>query len=107
LGEGAGEGCYLRDVIALADEELEEAEPLLGKVMEGGKRTGPDPSLEDLRQRFRAEFACLPEKHKALRSPEKYEVQVSPRLEQLRESISQETKQHEITWRTGPADLRT
>jgi nicotinate phosphoribosyltransferase len=87
---------YLRDVITRAEDRPENAEVLLGEVMQGGKRTVPDPTLEELRHRFREEFACLPERHKALRTPERYDVRISPDLEQLRERVVQETKQREI-----------
>ena len=89
-------GTYLRDVIARAEERSEDGEPLLVKVMEGGSPVTPDPTLEELRQRFRREFACLPQRHKALRSPELYDVRISKELEQLRQRVVRETKEREI-----------
>jgi hypothetical protein len=70
---------------------------LLGEVMEGMKRVTPDPTLEEFRKRFRREFACLPERHKALRSPEVYDVRISKELEQLRERVVRETTAREIS----------
>jgi nicotinate phosphoribosyltransferase len=90
-------GAYLRDVIARAEEPSEDGEPLLGKVMEGGKRVMPDPTLEELRNRFRREFACLPQRHKALRSPEGYDVRISKELEQLRQRVVRETTARELS----------
>jgi nicotinate phosphoribosyltransferase len=92
---GSG-GTYLRDVIARAEERSQDGEPLLGKVMEGGRRVTPDPTLEELRKRFRREFACLPQRHKALRSPEVYDVRISKELEQLRQRVVRETTAREI-----------
>jgi nicotinate phosphoribosyltransferase len=89
-------GLYLRDVIARADETPGQAEPLLGDAMRDGKRLGPDATLGELRQRFRNEFACLPERHKALRSPQPYEVRISEDLEQLRQRVVQNTKEREL-----------
>jgi len=89
-------GTYLRDVIARAEERSEDGEPLLVKVMEGGSPVTPDPTLEELRQRFRREFACLPQRHKALRTPELYDVRISKELEQLRQRVVRETKAREI-----------
>jgi nicotinate phosphoribosyltransferase len=89
-------GTYLRDVIARAEEQLEDGEPLLGEVMQEGKRTRPDPTLEELRHRFRREFACLPEPHKALRTPEVYDVKTSEELEQLRQRVVRATREREI-----------
>ena len=56
----------------------------------------PDPSLEERRNRFRREFAFLPERYKVLRSPEVYDVQISKELEQLRERVVWETTAREI-----------
>jgi nicotinate phosphoribosyltransferase len=89
-------GTFLRDVIGCAGESPEGAETLLAEVMREGKRLRPDPTLEELRQRFRQEFARLPPRHKALRSPELYEVQISQRLEELRRKVVEETKQREL-----------
>ena len=83
-------------MIARADERSEDGEPLLGEVMEEGRRVTPDPSLEDLRRRFRREFACLPQQHKALRSPELYDVRISKELEQLRQRVLRETTAREV-----------
>jgi nicotinate phosphoribosyltransferase len=88
-------GIYLRDVITRAEERLEEADALLGEVMRAGKRLVPEVPLEELRQRFRKEFACLPERHKALQSPELYEVRISEGLEQLRQRVVRETRERE------------
>ena len=83
-------------MIARADERSEDGEPLLGEVMEEGRRVTPDPSLEDLRRRFRREFACLPQQHKALRSPELYDVRISKELELLRQRVLRETTAREV-----------
>jgi nicotinate phosphoribosyltransferase len=89
-------GAFLRDVIGCARESPEGAETLLVEVMRAGARLRPDPSLEELRERFRREFVSLPERHKALRSPGLYDVRTTDRLEQLRESVVQETKNREV-----------
>jgi nicotinate phosphoribosyltransferase len=87
---------FLRDVIARAGERPEGGERLLADVMRGGKRLGPDPPLEELRTRFREEFTCLPERHKALRSPEPYDVRLSEELRALQERIVEETRKREL-----------
>jgi nicotinate phosphoribosyltransferase len=91
-------GTYLRDVIAKGEERSEDGQPLLGKLMEAGKRVTADPILDELRQLFRREFACLPERHKALRSPEVYDVRFSKELEQLRQKVVRETTAREISY---------
>ena len=67
-----GGGMYAGDTLALEDEQLAggDGAPLLIEVMRGGERTGPTPTLAELRERFAVNFARLPERHKALRSPE-------------------------------------
>ena len=95
------EAEYRRDVIALADEAPPAgARPLLHEVMRAGKRTGDAPPLAALRERFAAEFARLPERHKALRSPEPYTVEHSHALDDLQWTLTQWIAQHELG---GPA----
>ena len=86
-------GKFCRDMIALRDEHPatstlekgghEAPEPLLQKVMEGGRTVPPGSSLDEIRGRFQEDFACLDGKFKALRDPPLYEVALSPRLEEL------------------------
>ena len=92
------DGEYLRDVIALHSEDppQEGEEPLLGEVMTGGKRRYQAESLQELRDRFSAEFASLPDRHKGLRSPPKYEVTVSDRLERLAQTVAQRVTQASV-----------
>jgi nicotinate phosphoribosyltransferase len=89
-------GAFLRDVIGCARESPEGAETLLVEVMRAGARLRPDPSLEELRERFRREFVSLPERHKALESPETYNVGISQELEELQRRIVAETKKREL-----------
>jgi nicotinate phosphoribosyltransferase len=90
------EGTYLRDMIARTEEHSEDGQSLLGEVMQGGKRVKSAPTLEELRSRFRQEFACLPQRHKALRSPEVYDVRISEELERLQDSVVRKIKEREI-----------
>jgi nicotinate phosphoribosyltransferase len=90
-------GGYLRDVIARVEERWGGGDPLLGEVMREGKRLGPGPTLEELREKFRQEFACLPRRHKALRSPDPYDVRVSEELDRLQQRIVREAKEREIS----------
>ena len=87
-----GEALLREDVIALANEAAppEETEPLLTEVMRDGMRTGPAADLRDVRKRCAAELAELPEPYKALRSPARYPVSISARLENLRDRLASE-----------------
>jgi nicotinate phosphoribosyltransferase len=90
-------GQYDYDVIAGADEPAPlGAEPMLTPVMARGKRLQPAEPLATARERFRREFAALPDGHKALRSPARYEVRVSSRLEALTRHVVEETKRREV-----------
>jgi nicotinate phosphoribosyltransferase len=85
-----------KDVIALRGELLDGGEPLLQKVMENGKAQGVYPSLQELRERFVAEFNLLDEEVRAIRDPEVYPVEISPRLKRLNEEIARQVTQTEL-----------
>lgn len=84
-------GQMTRDLIALREEPPPSgARPLLEPVMVGGKLVRPMPSLSQIAERFRAAFAALPERHKALRNPAEYPVEVSPALQALTRRVEAE-----------------
>jgi hypothetical protein len=74
-------------MVALIDEDLPGAEPLLKKVMERGAITEALPSLESIRKTFLDEFARLPDAIKAIRNPAVYPVEFTARLQTLRLEI--------------------
>jgi nicotinate phosphoribosyltransferase len=76
-------GQFSRDVIAREDEDLPGGEALLHTVMADGRRIWPDPTLDEIRERFLQDFKRLDDHHKRLSTPPHYPVAVSPRLEQL------------------------
>jgi nicotinate phosphoribosyltransferase len=90
-----GEGNFERDVIALADEQV-EGEPLLRKVMEKGKLTYNLPSLEEIRANASANLARLPEKYKRVKAADEYPVDVSRNLDDLIRNLRQKLTQEEI-----------
>jgi nicotinate phosphoribosyltransferase len=91
------DSTYQADVIAGADEEAPaEVEPLLRAFLRAGQRLEALPPLQELRRRFQAEFACLPEPHKALRAPKPYPVHISEALGQLQDRVAAETRQREL-----------
>jgi len=83
-------GQLRKDVIALRDEELSGAEPLLKKVMEKGAVIESPPSLEQGRKRCLAELKQLPETAKAIRNPAYYSVESTFRLSSLRAEIEKQ-----------------
>jgi len=75
-------GNFVKDVIALEDEEI-NGEPLLVKVIERGRVVYDFPSLEEIRKRALENLSMLPEKYKRLRNAAKYPVELSPKLKKL------------------------
>jgi nicotinate phosphoribosyltransferase len=80
------DGLYSHDVIGLASESFDGAEPLLEPIIEQGALAKPLPSLAQIRERTMASLARLPEAYRRLQSPQLYPVSKSPALEQLLES---------------------
>jgi nicotinate phosphoribosyltransferase len=73
------------DTIGLRDEHV-PGNPLLVRVMAGGKRVQPVESLDTLRQRCRAELAALPVGLLSLTKADvAYSVDISPGLLRLKE----------------------
>jgi nicotinate phosphoribosyltransferase len=83
--ERAGD-YFSRDVIGLAEEEL-EGEALLEPVMKDGDSLGSAPPLVDIQRRAVEQLAATPESVRALEDPAPYPVAVSEKLEKLRESL--------------------
>ena len=75
------------DVIGLVGESL-PGEPLLAPVMRAGQSL-PQPSLEEIRTRARAQLESLPLATRALRDPVTIEPALSPRLEALEDAIAE------------------
>jgi nicotinate phosphoribosyltransferase len=83
-------GHFARDVIGLQEESIVGGTPLLAPVMAEGRRTGAEPALEEVRDRFREDFGRLDERFKALRNPPIYPVEVSAGLERLTGQVREE-----------------
>jgi nicotinate phosphoribosyltransferase len=81
-----------KDIIALRDETVAGAEPLLKRVMTEGKITVPLRSLEESRSGFLSEFAKLPEPIKRIRNPENYLVEQSLKLQEHRARVEQQVR---------------
>lgn len=58
----------------------DEGRPLLGPVMASGRRIGPVPGLEELRERCRSAVAALPASLRSLGPVAPYPVEISPAL---------------------------
>jgi nicotinate phosphoribosyltransferase len=80
-------GQFAGDVVALRDEPIPGAEPLLTQVLQKGKIVGRLPTLDDSRAVCRDELARLPVIYKAVVNPARYPVWFSAGLLKLRDSV--------------------
>ena len=77
-------------VVGPEGEELPDGDPLLWEVMSEGRRTGPEPALQELRNRFRQEFSSLDDRFKMLVDPPQYPMAISARLDRLAIQVREE-----------------
>ena len=85
-------GQMTEDIIAGRDEPGMTGEPLLEKVMGGGRIVGQQPALRQIRERLESDLSSLDGHHKALKSPRIYPVRLSPALERLRQDTEQDLR---------------
>lgn len=89
------DGSYERDVIALADEHVDD-EPLLVKVMEKGKLLRNLPSLSEIRAKTTENLSKLPEQYKAFTNAPTFPVGLSKKLQDLIEITKLQLAKNEI-----------
>ncbi|HWR16242.1 MAG TPA: nicotinate phosphoribosyltransferase [Terriglobales bacterium] len=83
-------GKFTRDVIACAEERVEDGEPLLRQVMNAGKRTSvAAEALSDIRDRARTQLKQVPEDVRRFEAPAEYPVEFSRTLRNLLEQVRQ------------------
>ena len=87
------DGDYVKDVISLWDEDLQNSEPLLVPVINKGELVYSFPDLATMQAKAKTELRRLPDSHKRLTDAEKYPVVLSPGLEALLEQLTQ-NRQH-------------
>jgi nicotinate phosphoribosyltransferase len=88
-------GFYVRDLVALADEQVGGV-PLLVEVMHEGKLSGELPSLNEIRATAAANVAKLPEKYRKTVDAPAYPVELSCALADLIEKLKEKITQTEI-----------
>jgi nicotinate phosphoribosyltransferase len=88
------QGCYAKDIIGLADEEV-EGEPLLVKAMEKGNIVYDLPSLEKIRENALKNLSRLPDKYRKLKSSALYRVELSPKLKKIKKMLTDQIKRVE------------
>jgi nicotinate phosphoribosyltransferase len=85
-----GGGRLDRDFIGLRGQTIAGAEPLLEKIIDGGKIIATQKLLTESREVFRDEFGRLPESIKQIRDPAHYPVEFTLELRNLREKTERE-----------------
>ena len=83
------DGKYVKDVISLWDENIEDSEPLLVPVVRNGELVYSFRDMAAMQATAKTEMAKLPEPYKRLAKAEKYPVVLSPGLEDLLEELTQ------------------
>ena len=83
------EGRYIKDVISLWDENLQNSEPLLVPVVIKGELVYSFPDAVEMQAKAKAQLARLPKPYKRLADAEEYPVVLSPGLEDLLEKLTQ------------------
>ena len=89
------DGTFRKDVIALANEKV-EGEPLLVKVMEGGRLVYDLPRLDEIRVRAAESLRKLPLQYQELTNASVYPVELSQKLQDLIEKTRLQLTKNEI-----------
>lgn len=86
---------FFKDVLGL-DKEKIHGEPLLKKVVAGGKIIYKTPALDKIRDYLKNNLKSFPGALKEVYPRYKYPVEISPQLKKLRQSLAQELKQRQL-----------
>ncbi len=90
-------GRLKKDLLGLREESYPEAESLLEKVMDRGKRTAASPALSEIRERFLKEFGVLDESLKTIHEPGQFPVELTTQLKSLKEKIEEQVSKTELS----------
>jgi nicotinate phosphoribosyltransferase len=89
-------GTFIKDIISLDEEVVENARLLHEQVVKNGKPIYYSPSLEKIKQKAAENFSHLPDKYKKLDGAPVYPVEFSKKLVVLRETIVEKIIREEI-----------
>jgi len=89
------DGSFRKDVIALADENM-EGQQLLVKVMEKGNLNYKLPSLNEIQATAKTNLSKLPAQYKALTNAPAYPIELSQKLVKLIEKVRRQITENEI-----------
>jgi nicotinate phosphoribosyltransferase len=88
-------GRFVRDILALADENI-KGKPLLVKVVAKGKVIYKTPPLEKVRKFFRSRLRQFPPALMDLEAGYKYPLVISPGLKKLQATLSRHLKERQL-----------
>ncbi|MCW1294814.1 MAG: nicotinate phosphoribosyltransferase [Candidatus Parvarchaeum sp.] len=80
-------GQYVEDIIALWDEEVEGAKPLLVPIIIKGEIVYDFPELKEIRRYCAEQLSALPEKYRRIRGSEPYPVKISEKLKRMQNEM--------------------
>jgi nicotinate phosphoribosyltransferase len=89
-------GAFVKDIISLDDEIVDNAVQLLEHVVKNGKIICIRPSLDMIRKRAALNFSHLPDTYKKLDQAPVYPVEFSRKLVALRKKVVDRIKREEI-----------
>lgn len=90
------DGEFVKDVISLDDEVMDDAVPLLEPVVKSGKLICNRPSLVQIRESAAQNLKKLPDEYKKLEGAPVYPVELSSGLTALRERLVKKIRLEEI-----------
>jgi nicotinate phosphoribosyltransferase len=80
-------GRMHHDIITLHEEMIDGGEPMLERVMDDGIPLSPPQRISEIRDRFLEEFTHLDDCYKAIYKPDTYRVEVSFKLQFLKDEL--------------------
>jgi len=91
------DGRMAGDVISV-DTDRQPGQPLIEKVMQGGRRIGPSPALTEIRDRAARNLEQLPESLRRLEANASYPVKVADALIALTDEVDRRLAEQEPTY---------
>ncbi|MBI3433656.1 MAG: nicotinate phosphoribosyltransferase [Proteobacteria bacterium] len=88
------DGRMKADILTV-ETDIQEGEPLLHPVMQGGRRLRPHPTLTEIRARAARDLAALPEPLRHLEAGTFYTITVAPALTKLASNVDQRLAAHD------------
>ncbi len=76
-------GRFAEDILGVRNETIDDAMPLLIKVMENGRCTRTPPTLSEIRNKIQTGFSVLDDGYKSLDYPDRYPIGLSRQLSEI------------------------